>query len=241
MSKGRDHKPHIGIFGRRNNGKSSLINAITGQDVAIISDIAGTTTDPVRRSYEIEGIGPAVIIDTAGIDDTGDLGRQRVRKSQAIIRQVDLAILVVAGNEFSGFEKELISQFEQNDLPFILLYNKTDLQPPTDEFRDKIREQTHQELFEYSAISPEKYNPGLLKRLRESMPRSAYQQKGLIGDLLEYGDIVLLITPVDTEAPDGRLILPQVQVIRDILDNDCTAIVLKEREVDAFKENKDKT
>jgi len=128
MIKGRDLKPHIGIFGRRNNGKSSLINAFTGQDTAIVSDVAGTTTDPVKKSIEIAGIGPAVVIDTAGIDDSGELGQKRILRSREMLKLIDLAILVFAGNLFDEPEKNLIADFRKNDLPFLVIHNKSDLQ-----------------------------------------------------------------------------------------------------------------
>lgn len=234
MTKGREAKPHVGIFGRRNVGKSSLINALVGQDIAIVSEIAGTTTDPVKKSIEVHGLGPLIFIDTAGIDDTGDLGKLRIGKSMAALKLIDLAILVLTDNMFDDFEKDLIREFNRLDVPYVLVHNKSDIVPLTDSFRRKIKDITGQDLTAYSALEPETYNPGLLKKLKEAMPVSAVKSRGLIGDLVSHGDIVLLITPIDIEAPEGRLILPQVQVIRDILDNDCTAIVLKEREVDAF-------
>jgi [FeFe] hydrogenase H-cluster maturation GTPase HydF len=233
-AKGRDSKPHVGIFGRRNVGKSSLINALVGQDIAIVSDIAGTTTDPVKKSIEVHGLGPLIFIDTAGIDDTGELGRLRIGKSMATLKLIDLAILVLSGNRFDNYEAELTEEFKKLDIPFVLVHNKSDLDPLTEVFREQVRKMTGREITEYSAHQPGKFNPELLRMLKESMPASALKGGGLIGDLVSHGDIVLLITPIDIEAPEGRLILPQVQVIRDILDNDCTAIVLKEREVDAF-------
>ena len=233
-AKGRDTKPHVGIFGRRNVGKSSLINALVGQDIAIVSDVAGTTTDPVKKSIEVHGLGPLIFIDTAGIDDSGELGQLRIKKSLAALKLIDLAILVLSGNRFDSFEAELVREFGVLDIPFVLVHNKSDVEPLTDSFREEVRNLTGKEITGYSALQPDKYNPELIRVLKETMPATALTSRGLIGDLVSQGDIVLLITPIDIEAPEGRLILPQVQVIRDILDNDCTAIVLKEREVDAF-------
>jgi [FeFe] hydrogenase H-cluster maturation GTPase HydF len=234
MIKGRDNKPHIGIFGRRNNGKSSLINVLTAQDTAIVSDMPGTTTDPVKKSVEIHGIGPAIIIDTAGIDDTGKLGNLRTSRSKDIIDQVDLAILVLADNVFGDDEENLIELFNKIDLPYIIVHNKCDIVDATNELHEKVYTSTQANIISFSTINPDKYIHQLLQAIRDKMPSSSYLTKGLLGDLVSYGDIVLLITPIDIEAPEGRLILPQVQVIRDLLDNDCTAIILKEREVDGF-------
>ena len=232
--KGRDTKPHVGIFGRRNAGKSSLINALVGQDIAIVSDVAGTTTDPVKKSIEVHGLGPLIFIDTAGIDDTGDLGELRIKKSMAALKLIDLAILVISENRFEEHEVRLTEEFRKLEIPYVIVHNKSDLSPVTAELREKVMTLAGMEVAEYSALHPEKYNPALLRMLKEAMPPTALKSRGLIGDLVNPGDIVLLITPIDIEAPEGRLILPQVQVIRDILDNDCTAIVLKEREVDSF-------
>lgn len=237
MAKGREVKPHIGIFGRRNNGKSSMINALTGQEVAIVSEVAGTTTDPVKKSLEIHGIGPVIVIDTAGIDDTGELGNLRIKKTKAVIDQIDLAILVIAGNLLDSYEINLGNTFRDADLPFIVVHNKSDLQKAEVKTMRKTEEISGQSLIEFSATQPKNYLDQLIRIIRQTIPSSALTKPRLIGDLISYGDIVLLITPIDIEAPEGRLILPQVQTIRDILDNDCTAIVLKEREVDGFLRN----
>jgi len=234
MSKGRDAKPHIGIFGRRNNGKSSLINALIGQDIAIVPEVSGTTTDPVKKSVEIEGIGPVIVVDTAGIDDTGNLGMLRIKKTIDAIDRVDLALLVIANNTFGKEEEELVKSFRENELPFLIVHNKTDLAITGEELKNQIQDVYGLSPIDYSALEPYKYNPSLTQKIRETLPDSAYKSRGLIGDLVKAGDIVLLITPIDTEAPEGRLILPQQQVIRDVLDNNCTAIVLKENEVEAF-------
>jgi len=233
MTKGKESKPHIGIYGRRNNGKSSLINRLAGQDIAIVSDYAGTTTDPVKKSLEITGFGPVILIDTAGIDDEGDLGTKRIDKTLATIKTVDLAILVITHNIFGDFEKKLIEEFKNTDTPFFIVHNKSDIQPLAENTRTKIVAQTQSDIIEFETIEAQNIEK-IIKKIKTTIPESAYTNPSLIGDLLSYGDIVLLITPIDIEAPAGRLILPQVQAIRDILDNDAVAIVLKESEVDSF-------
>jgi len=233
MQKGREIKPHIGIYGRRNNGKSSLINCLTGQTTAIVSDVAGTTTDPVKKSYEITGFGAVVLIDTAGIDDSGKLEELRIEKTIDTVKLIDLAILVFTENKWGEFEDLLIKEFEKYKTPFIIIHNKTDIQKLSDDLRIKIKKQTEKDIIEFSTLECNKIDQ-LVKLIKATIPESSYKQPTIVGDLIKYGDIVLLITPIDLEAPAGRLILPQIQTIRDILDNDAVAIVLKEREVDAF-------
>ncbi|HXK80619.1 MAG TPA: [FeFe] hydrogenase H-cluster maturation GTPase HydF [Bacteroidales bacterium] len=232
MTKGRENKPHIGIFGRRNNGKSSLINRLAAQEISIVSDFAGTTTDPVKKSIEITGFGPVILIDTAGIDDVGDVGKLRVNKSIDSIKIIDLAILVVLANEFGIFEQRIIAEFNKNEVPWICVINKTDIIKPELSFINNIKSYKVP-VIEFSALTS-KDTEDIIQSIKDTIPESSWKQKSLLGGLVNYGDIVLLITPIDIEAPEGRLILPQVQTIRDILDNDCTAIVVKEREVDAF-------
>lgn len=233
MSKGKESKPHIGIYGRRNNGKSSLINRLAGQEIAIVSDHAGTTTDPVKKSFEITGFGPVILIDTAGIDDEGELGSKRIQKTLDSIKTVDLAILVITDNTFGEFEKQLIEEFKTTDTPFFVIHNKSDLKQLNDTTRTLIVAQTNASIVEFDTIKAENIEK-IIRLIKTTIPESAYKKTTLVGDLLSYGDIVLLITPIDIEAPAGRLILPQVQTIRDILDHDAVSIVLKEREVDAF-------
>ncbi len=233
MEKGREIKPHIGIFGRRNVGKSSIINVITGQDVAIVSSHPGTTTDPVRKSIEIFGIGPAIIIDTAGIDDTGEVGLQRVKKSKQVIKTIDLALLVITDNRFNHSEESLMDEFYEHGVPCLLIHNKSDIKTLNPDLAAKINRQYNAQIIEFSAKNPENLEI-LIHAIVKTMPETAYRKQSLLGDLIQSGDIVLLIVPVDTEAPEGRLILPQVQAIRDILDNNCIAIVLKENEVESF-------
>ncbi len=233
MSKGRESKPHIGIYGRRNYGKSSLINCLAGQDIAIVSEQAGTTTDPVKKSFEITGFGPVILVDTAGIDDSGELGQKRVDRTIGTLDIIDLALLVVTENFWGDFEDDIIKKFRDRDVPFIVINNKSDLREPTTGFREKVKNLTGNDLFEFSAVDRRNYEE-LIKLIKETIPEYSYKTPALLGDLINQGDIVILITPIDVEAPEGRLILPQVQAIRDILDNDAVAIVLKEREVDAF-------
>lgn len=233
MDKGREIKPHIGIYGRRNNGKSSFINVITGQNTAIVSDFAGTTTDPVKKSYEITGFGPVILIDTAGIDDVGELGKLRIDKSLETIKLIDLAIVITSQNVFGEYEEMIINEIKKYDTPFIIVHSKCDLGQLNDELKQKLISKFNVPILEFSAVTKQNFEQ-LIKTIKETIPENSYKQPSLLGDLISYGDIVLLITPIDIEAPEGRLILPQIQTIRDVLDNDAVAIVIKEREVDAF-------
>ena len=233
MTKGHASRPHIGIFGRRNNGKSSFINALVNQEIAIVSNHAGTTTDPVKKTIEIGGIGPVILIDTAGIDDTGELGEKRIAKTLDVLKTIDLAVLLVSGNNFGSFELDLVHKFNDLSLPFIIIHNKCDEEKLLEETKQSITNATNASIFEYSALHPTNTQQ-IIEALRAAIPESAYKATTMVGDLISYGDLVVLITPIDIEAPEGRLILPQVQAIRDILDNDGVAVVLKEREIDTL-------
>lgn len=233
MAKGKESKPHIGIFGRRNNGKSSLINALAQQDIAIVSETAGTTTDPVKKSMEITGIGPVILVDTAGIDDIGELGDKRVKKSMKTLKTIDLAVLIITSNTLEEPERNLIKEFEEYTTPYFIVHNKSDLEPLQKANAGQWVQEFQTEVIEFSAIKSGKPEE-IVAALRKYIPESAYKTRSLVGDVISYGDIVLLITPIDIEAPEGRLILPQVQAIRDILDNDAVAVVAKEREVDTL-------
>jgi [FeFe] hydrogenase H-cluster maturation GTPase HydF len=231
--KGKDFKPHIGIFGRRNFGKSSLINALTGQEVAIVSEIAGTTTDPVKKSMEIFGIGPAIIIDTAGIDDHGELGKKRIAKTLDIIKHIDCAVLVIAENTFGEFEEMLLEKFDKYKIPYLIVNNKTDIESLQNETIRKIQQLTTALIIEFSAIT--NFNrDGIIEALKSTIPETAYQAPSLLEGIISRGDIVMLITPIDSECPDGRMILPQVMAIRDVLDNDAINVVVKETEAELF-------
>ncbi|MCF8366155.1 MAG: [FeFe] hydrogenase H-cluster maturation GTPase HydF [Bacteroidales bacterium] len=233
MSRGKASKPHIGIFGRRNNGKSSIINTLAGQAVAIVSEIAGTTTDPVKKSIEIPGIGASVLVDTAGIDDSGDLGLKRIAKTKSVLKTIDLAILVIADNSFGEYEENLIVEFKNFDLPFFIIHNKNDMTLLSGKLKSELASKYKTEVIDFSALRPDNLEQ-VVECMQKLIPESAYKQASLLGDLLSCGDMVLLVTPIDIEAPEGRMILPQVQAIRDILDNDAIAVVLKERELDHY-------
>ncbi len=233
MAKGRESKPHIGIFGRRNNGKSSFINALAGQDIAIVSDVPGTTADPVRKSMELPGIGPAILVDTAGIDDSGDLGSKRVNRSLAALRTVDMAILLITENSFGQYEQDLVKAFRAQDVPFLVIHNKSDIFPLKPELKDQLEKEYQVLVLEFCALQPSNVEQ-VIDTLRQVMPETVYNSNRLLGDHLNPGDLVLLITPIDSEAPEGRMILPQVQAIRDALDNDCPVILVKENGLDAL-------
>jgi [FeFe] hydrogenase H-cluster maturation GTPase HydF len=233
MSKGRESKPHIGIYGRRNNGKSSLINCLAGQDIAIVSGQAGTTTDPVKKSFEITGFGPVILVDTAGIDDSGELGNKRVERTLRTLEIIDLALLIVTASTWGEYEDNLVKKFNDQDIPFIVIHSKSDIEVPEPGFRNRIMAITGSPLFEFSSVDKRNFEE-LITLIKSTIPEHSFKTPTLLGDLISYGDIVLLITPIDVEAPAGRLILPQVQAIRDILDNEAVAIMLKEREVDSF-------
>ncbi len=230
--KGNEHKPRIGIFGRRNYGKSSLINYLTGQSVAIVSDIPGATTDPVRKTMELHGVGPVVWIDTAGIDDIGDLGTLRIEKTYAELRQVDLAIILVSNNLFEEQEQRLVDTCRDTKAPFLLLYAQSDINPPDNYFLSEVAERTGVKPFVMN-VSDMAFRQPLLDLVLSSLPESAYRHASLLGDIISRGDRVVMVTPIDSAAPEGRMILPQVQVLRDILDNDAIAMVSKETELQA--------
>lgn len=233
MKKGKDLKPHIGIFGRRNNGKSSIINRLVGHEVAIVSDHAGTTTDPVKKSVEIFGVGPAIIVDTAGIDDSGELGEKRVGKTLDVIKTIDCAILVIAGNKFGTYESSLLDEFNRFEVPFLIVHNKSDIEPLDIRAGEKIKDITQEKVIDYSAVDNIELET-IVEEIKLTIPKTAYDKPSLLGGLIKPKDVVLLITPVDSEAPEGRMILPQQMAIRDVLDNDCICITIKETELEDF-------
>ena len=226
---------HIGIFGRRNAGKSSLINAITGQDLAIVSDVKGTTTDPVKKAMELLPLGPVVLIDTPGLDDEGLLGQKRMEKALQALRQTDIVILTIpADAALDGLEKTLIQEAKKRGLPFFVVLNKTDLLADKKQIEEKEKEIAQAlsiPLDVIVAVSADK-NEGihaLKEKLANGIPKE--QERPLIRDLLSPGDLVVLVVPIDSAAPKGRLILPQQQVIRDSLEAGAVPVVTRDSEL----------
>lgn len=220
-------KPHIGIFGRRNNGKSSLINAITGQNTAIVADYAGTTTDPVKKSMEIFGIGPVVLIDTAGIDDSGELGAKRVEKSLDVIKNIDLAIILINQYQWDHDEEMLRQRLDEFATPYLVVNNKCDLLA-------EVQSTVHDlPVFNVSTRTGMGIDE-LTKEMVKKMPSSAYISHSILDGIIHSGDTVVMVAPIDSEAPEGRLILPQVQLIRDVLDNNAMAMVLQPEQLPLY-------
>jgi [FeFe] hydrogenase H-cluster maturation GTPase HydF len=222
---------HIGLFGRRNVGKSSVLNAITRQESAIVSDTAGTTTDPVEKPMELLPIGPVLFIDTAGVDDVGALGEQRVSKTRKVFDRTDIAVVVVAAGDWGDFELSLIEQFTDRKRPILVIFNKSDLGTPSPAVTDDLTNRN------ISWIETTATEPQCRHQFREilikSLPESFIRTPTIIGDLVPPGELAVLVVPIDLEAPKGRLILPQVQTIRDLLDHDACCMVVKERELQA--------
>ena len=211
---------HIGFFGRRNAGKSSLVNAVTGQQLAVVSDVKGTTTDPVSKAMELLPLGPVVIIDTPGFDDEGALGTLRVQKTKEILRRVDVAVLVAdATVGLTDTDRDLLTLFAAREIPALIAYNKTDLPHPT----------------VTDGLSVSAKNGTGVEALKNAIGQLAgeREQKPIVRDLLQSGDLAVLVTPIDSAAPKGRLILPQQQTLRDLLDGGCLATVTRETELPA--------
>ena len=222
---------HIGIFGRRNVGKSSLLNAITRQQVSIVAPDAGTTTDPVEKPMELLPLGPVLFIDTAGLDDVGALGELRVKKTLEAFDRTDLAILVAEGGQWGEFEEQILAELASRQTPVVVAFNKADLaEPPPDRLK-ALRARACP-----SVRTCAKEGQGL-QELREALiaaaPEGFIENPAIVGDLVGPGELAVLVVPIDKEAPKGRLILPQVQAIRDLLDSDAMCLVVKERELRA--------
>ena len=220
---------HIAFFGRRNVGKSSLLNALTRQRVSIVSPIAGTTTDPVEKPMELLPLGPVLFIDTAGIDDTGELGAMRVQKTRQVLERTDLAVLVAEAGSWGNFEEEILSELSHRKTPTVVVFNKTDV-AQTDATLVPKFEETKTSVVKTSAAR----GTGILE-LRQALlnaaPPDFIDSPAILGDLVGPGEMAVLVVPIDKEAPKGRLILPQVQSIRDLLDSDAYCLVVTEREL----------
>ena len=212
---------HIAFFGKRNAGKSSVVNAVTGQHLSIVSDILGTTTDPVSKAMELLPLGPVVIIDTPGIDDDGEIGSLRVKKTKQVLNKTDVAVLIVDSEKgLSDFDKDLISAFKAKEIPYVLVYNKSDVK--------KIDCKAENEI----AVSAKtKENINALKEKIAAFGKKEKSTKCIIFDKLNRDDIVVLVTPIDGSAPKGRMILPQVQTIRDILDAYAICITVQPQQL----------
>lgn len=229
MKAPKSHRLHIGIFGRRNAGKSSILNALTSQEVSIVSPVAGTTTDPVEKPMELLPLGPVLFIDTAGIDDTGDLGEKRVTKTMAVFDRTDLGILVTSYSAWGDFEHQIMDEFKKREIPFVVVFNKADISPEDQEIAGILN---NSGISFVSTTAPLKTGISRLRQmLLKAVPASYIERPGILSDLVAPGEMAILVVPIDKEAPKGRLILPQVQSIRDLLDNDAFCMVVKEREL----------
>ena len=220
---------HIGFFGRRNAGKSSIVNAVTGQELAVVSEIKGTTTDPVQKAMELLPMGPAVIIDTPGIDDSGELGELRIRKTRQVLNKTDVAVLVVDGTAgISEAERQLSGLFQEKEIPFAVAMNKADL--CVGELSESLQ-QIGSALGGEAVLAVSAKTGYQIQELKDKIAGLAVRRepdRRIVGDLIQPLDFVVLVTPIDDAAPKGRLILPQQQTIRDILESDAVAIVVKE-------------
>lgn len=229
---------HFGLFGKRNAGKSSLINALANQNISIVSSVAGTTTDPVEKAFELSPIGPVVFMDTAGIDDVGDLGAARVQKSLSVLEWMDIAIVVCEAKTWGEHEENILRKTKLNGTPTIVVFNKTDLQAPSETQVQDLRTRG------YKVVQTSAANREGIAELRDAIIATVLEQtepdRPLMGELAKAGDTVILVTPIDTGAPKGRLILPQVQAIRELLDAGAKCMVIKEdRITETLNELKD--
>ena len=231
---------NIGIFGRRNVGKSSLINILTGQEVSIVSSYAGTTTDAVKKRMEIPEIGPCNIIDTAGIDDIGSLGEQRVKKTEKVMDEVDMAILLFSGNIFAKDEMDLLESLQKKDVPVLVVHNQSDILPLDVDLATELNSRYGVDVVEFSCCLIDEQQKDALEQLISFIIKVMFEairknrEKTILEGLVNEGDKIVLVCPIDSEAPQGRLILPQVMAIRDVLDNKGIAVVLQPSELEKY-------
>ena len=227
---------HIGIFGKTNVGKSSLLNRITNQDVSIVSNIAGTTTDVVEKTMELLPIGPVNFLDTAGINDSTALSSERIEKTMKIINRTDVAIVVCDYNGIDDYERNLIEKFNELKIPFMIFINKTDEKYPSDSIIEDLKNYT-----KHILLSSVKTDDLIVFKIKELLvkllPEDFVNSPKIVGDLIPQRSTVILVIPIDKEAPKGRIILPQVQTLRDLLDNNCVSVVVKESELKSAIDN----
>lgn len=229
MQVSKSFRLHIGIFGRRNAGKSSILNALTSQEVSIVSEVAGTTTDPVEKPMELLPLGPVLFIDTAGIDDAGVLGEKRIRKTMQVFDRTDLGLIVSAVTEWGDFEEFILKSLKDRGIPVVVVFNKADLGLSNDCLCQRFSTE------KIVSVQTSALTGCGIQELRQAIlkiaPDDFINRPGIVSDLVAPGEAAILVVPIDKEAPKGRLILPQVQTIRDLLDNDSFCMVVKEREL----------
>lgn len=229
MQVSKSFRLHIGIFGCRNAGKSSILNVLTSQEVSIVSEIAGTTTDPVEKPMELLPLGPVLFIDTAGIDDSGALGEKRIRKTMQVFDRTDLGLIVTTLADWGDFEELILKEMKDRGIPVIVVLNKADLGSSNEALKQKITAEN------ISFVETSALTGAGIQDLRQAIlkvtPDEFINRPGIVSDLVAPGESAILVVPIDKEAPKGRLILPQVQTIRDLLDNDSFCMVVKEREL----------
>lgn len=227
---------HIGIFGKTNAGKSALLNRLTNQDVSIVSEIAGTTTDVVEKSMELLPVGPVNFMDTAGIDDKTALRDERIEKTLKVINRTDIAVIVCDYNGIDEYEKQLIEQITELKIPYLVVINKTDLEPISDKKLAQIKDYT-ENIIITSAYDDKDIVFKFKEKLVQMLPEEFVNSPAIAGDLIPPKSTVILVIPIDKEAPKGRLILPQVQTLRDLLDSSCLSYVVKESELKQALDN----
>ena len=227
MKAPKSFRLHIGIFGRRNTGKSSILNALTQQDVSIVSEIAGTTTDPVEKPMELLPVGPVLFIDTAGIDDEGLAGNKRVAKTVAVFDRTDLAVIVTNSQDWGEYELRLMGEFKKRKIPFLVAFNKSDVFAGNQDIITQIKSAGVK--FVFTSATCGSGIPELRELILKTAPVDFIERPAILADLVGAGELAVLVVPIDSAAPKGRLILPQVQSIRDLLDNEAMCLVVKEQ------------
>ena len=222
---------HISLFGRTNVGKSSLLNAITNQQVSIVSNTKGTTTDVVEKSCELFPIGAVTFLDTAGIDDSTNLSKLRIEKTLKVLNRTDIAVLITTSHGFSNYEINLTNKFKELEIPYIVIINKSDIEKISKQKLDEIKNYT-KNIYEMSATNDKNITDNFVSALVKIVPDEFVNSPSILGDKVKKSDVVILVTPIDKEAPKGRLILPEVQTIRDLLDNDCISVVVQQNNLE---------